>query len=170
MSEQQVSEITDDQWVELAKESGLAPDEFKRHYVDAISRDEALGAEPGEVTLGTLETVQRCKKQDFSADVWKIVGVNGTLTLCGPESDWSLTPVINWTVANVKVWTRKYTFSKAKQEIHDGFELVAVRASYTLGIKTDGWCVYVKGSAGYWKGTWKDSKFDKTLLCFRTIL
>ena len=170
MSEQFISTITDEQWAELAKLSGLPPDEVKRRYADAISQDEALGAAEGEVVLGTPETLDRCKVQPFSASIWKIVGVNGTLKLCGPESDWSLTAVLNFTAADVPVATRKYTLSRRKAEIQDKFELFAVRASYKLGMKTDGWCVYLGGSVGYWKGKWYDHRFDKTLFCFGSIL
>lgn len=170
MSEKFVATITEEQWAELAKASGLPPDEVRRRYIEAITQDEALGAAEAEVVLGTPETLDRCKVQPFSASIWKIVGVNGTLKLCGPESDWSLTTVLNFTAADVRVMTREYTLSRRKAEIHDEFELFAVRASYKLGLKTDGWCVYLGGSVGYWKGKWYDHGFQKTLFCFGGIL
>ena len=169
MSDDFVAGITDAQWAEFAKESGLPPEEAKRRYLDAASHDDGVALSQ-DVTLGQMVTVDRCKEQPFNASIWKIIGVKGSMKLCGPESDWVLTLTITFIVAGMDVATRTYTLSKKKAEVHDTIELFVFRASYTIALTTDRWCVKIGGSVGYWKGTWHDHGFNKTLFCFGDIL
>ncbi len=173
MSEVQIATITDAEWAEIAKESGLAPAEVKRRYLDALGRDDLVGADaPGEpvVSLGEMVTLARCKEQPFEASIWKMIGIKGSMKLCGPEDNWSMTLKLIFVLAGVDVASRTYTLSKKKAEMHDTIELFVFRASYTIGMTTDKWCVVIGGTVGYWKGKWFDHGFKKKLFCFGDII
>lgn len=99
-----------------------------------------------------------------------MIGVRGAMKRCGPRGDWSLTLKLIFVVAGVDIASRACTLSKKKAEMHDPMELFVFRASSTIGMTTDKWCVVTGGSVGCWKGRWFDHGFRKKLFCFGDIL
>lgn len=162
--------ITDAEWAELAQEGDLSGPELKEKVLRNAQASDALGDAVDEPTTGPLTAHGNCQVTPFSAGIWKIIACKGKISLCGPEDDWSGEIEITFLLADVPVRTVKYHLGKDKSETTDSISLIALRASYTVGVKFDGWCYYIKGSFGYLTFTgWKDHKVNKTLFCFGKV-
>lgn len=161
-------DIANDTWDELARLNGISAAEAEARYLDALKVADIAG--DGAIMLAPPTAEGVCTSQKFEANVWKIIGLNGVLKACGPQSDWTISADINWTVAGMTITKRHLQLGRNRTEVRDTINAGLLRASYGMGVKSSKFCVFVNGSFSYFDFTgWHEHGAEKTLFCFGSI-
>jgi hypothetical protein len=167
--------VSQDDWERMSKHAGVSPAELKAKLIPALEGAFGEGAAettaarnvPG-VRLMAVEQKGNCSSQSFEVDLFSIVGVGGTLTLCGTNSrNWSAK--LKWCliVAGSEVWCTSYEFNPHDLRVCSSPRLGAVKAKlcYKLKPRHGKICVSIKGRACAWTFGWKCGRFNKALFC-----
>ncbi|MDN3380747.1 MULTISPECIES: hypothetical protein [unclassified Pseudoalteromonas] len=173
--------VSDKDWEMMAKHAGMSAAEIKKHVIKAIEKDatkgmlngfsESAGAigEIDNITLGTLSKAKNeCLTQDFEVSLFKIIGIKGTLTVCGSSTnDWTATLKVCLIVAGASVWCTQYTFDPHNISVcfSPSVGLAKADLCFRIEIHNNKVCLGLSGKACYWAFGWKCANFNETLFC-----
>jgi hypothetical protein len=162
----------------MAKNANLSPDELQDKVVQAyrlMEEDESPGALKAIPSIpvpsvSEIMTAGNCKSQTFEVSLFKIIGVSGTLTLCGnSSSDWSAEVKFCLLVAGASVFCRSFSLDPHNLSVSFDIDTAVANAkiSFTLNIHNNKACFNIKGKACIWAPFigWKCADFDVTPFC-----
>lgn len=167
--------VSEDDWERMSKHAGVSPAELKAKLIPAL--EGAFGERATEITaardvqgvrLMALEQKDNCSSQSFEVDLFSIVGLGGTLTLCGTNShNWSAKLKTCIIVAGSEVWCTTYKFDPHDLSVCFNPNAAAVKGKfcYKLKLRRGKICASVKGRACVWTFGWKCRSFKKALFC-----
>jgi len=162
-------------WQVMANHAGTSPEELKDKVLTALTKvveqrqnqgeDAAINPIP---VLSEAKVNGDCTTQDFSFSLYDIIGIKGSLTLCGSStSDWSATLKFCLTVAGSSVWCTSYQFDQ--HNFHVCFSpsvlLAKAKICFNIDIHTNKVCLRLNGNACVWGFGWHCGSFDTTLFC-----
>lgn len=164
-----LASVTDLEWSEMAKESGLTGRELKGRVSRRLRVDgEGIAASPPRA--GALAVEGLCQTTPFSAMLWHHIGCNGQITLCGPELQWTGTIAMKVHLVDVPLGTVTQHFDARTPQVFGTLSLPILRARFVIGVSKDRWCFTIKGSFGHLTfNGWEDRPVNRTLFCFGEI-
>lgn len=165
----------DAEWEDMARVAGEDTTALKEKIIVALEQyDKGEGiverkgvrlseAPPSEVKKG-------CQSQRYAFDIWGVVGISGTLTLCGSDmNDWYADMRLCLVVASSEVWCTTYRFDNTHLEVCVNPNVGVAKANICAGISQNGTrlCLHLSGSGCYWIFGWRCGDFDVTPVCLR---
>jgi hypothetical protein len=163
--------VSDQDWQRMAKHAGIPAEELKAKVLDALASPEAFLARATPTTpviSGLTAAGDQCQSQSFEVSLFKIIGVAGTLTLCGTNtSDWSAELQVCLVVAGSKVWCTTYKFDPHNLGVcfSPSVGIAKAKLCFTIQIKNNSACLNISGNACVWGFGWKCGDFDTTVFC-----
>jgi hypothetical protein len=153
----------------MAKNASLTPDELKNRILQALQNDQnALANTIAAPVISDLQAVGNCNAQSFEISLFKIIGVKGTLTLCGDSpSNWSAELKMTLIVAGADVWSTSYQFDPHNLGVcfEPNVALAKARLCFNLQLHDNKVCLNIKGNACVWAIYWQCGDFDTTVFC-----
>lgn len=167
--------VSQNDWDRMSKHAGVSAAELKEKLVPALEAafqegtSEAVAAKDvSEVSLAAAAKDGNCQSQSFEVSLFKIVGISGTLTLCGTNSsNWTAELKFCLIVAGSSVWCTSYQFDPHHLRVcfSPSVGLAKADICFELQIGNGKVCLNIKGQACAWAFGWKCGSFDKTLFC-----
>lgn len=170
--------VSEQDWELMSKHAGLPAATLKEKIIPALEQSfqgsflEAQG--PGDLSQVKLEDIaeaESCRSQSFEVSLFKIIGIKGTLKLCGTNSsNWTANLEFCLIVAGSSVWCTSYTFDPHHLRICFSPSVGIAKADlcFELQYGNGKICLNVKGQACVWAFGWTCGSFDKTLFCLPT--
>lgn len=165
------SRVSPADWERMAKYANVSASVLKIKLLDALQNQ-------GEVELTTampfprlsdVTPVNDCTSQSFEISLFKIVGLAGTLTLCGDQStkNWSAELKACLLVADSKVWCTSYRFDPHNISVcfEPNVGVAKAKLCFKLEIANDKICLNINGNACLWAFGWQCGNFDTTVFC-----
>ncbi len=164
------SRVSAADWQSMAKHANVGADELKARLLEAFENQE--GGKLAEVAstpiLSDVTLSESCKSQSFEVSLFKIIGLSGTLTLCGQSpTDWSAQLKICLLVAGAEVWCTNYKFDPHNLGVCFEPDLVLAKAKlcFKLEDRNNSVCLNINGNACAWIFGWQCGDFDVTVFC-----
>lgn len=164
------SRVSAADWQLMAKHANVGADELKARLLEAFENQEGekLAALASTPILSDVTLSESCKSQSFEISLFKIIGLSGTLTLCGQSpTDWSAQLKICLLVAGAEVWCTNYKFDPHNLGVCFEPDLVLAKAKlcFKLEDKNNTVCLNINGNACAWIFGWQCGDFDVTVFC-----
>lgn len=169
------SRVSSSDWQIMANHAGVSVDELKNNILHALveegNRQLSNKQEDQGAAIPTLSSIQangNCESQDFEISLFSIVGVKGSLTLCGSDSsDWSAELKLCLIVAGSSVWCTSYKFDPHNLGVcfSPSVGLAKAKLCFSLNIETNKVCLNLNGNACAWAFGWHCGSFDTSLFC-----
>lgn len=169
--------VSEKDWEAMSVHAGIPTSKLKSRIQDAISALVSEGADLEDsraeaplagLKLGDLQKEGDCFTRDFEVSLFKIVGIKGSLTVCGTStSDWTAELKVCLTVAGASVWCTSYKFNSHNLGVcfSPNVGLAKAELCFKILIHSDKVCLGVSGKACYWAFGWHCASFDETLFC-----
>lgn len=171
---------SDEDWTMMAEHAGIPAPELKAKVMGAIANltgdasnglTSQEGAPISDLALTTAQTNDDCISQDFSVSLFEIVGIKGTLKVCGKNaSNWSAKLEVCLTVAGASVWCTSYAFGTHNLSVCFSPSVGIAKANLCFDIErhSNKICLNISGNACYWRFGYKCANFDETIFCIPT--
>ncbi|HWD25636.1 MAG TPA: hypothetical protein VG387_00620 [Rhizomicrobium sp.] len=165
------SRVSQDDWNRMAGFAGVSPAELKASISSALqSSTAAWQSAPTHQTFKVPATTKsaQCETQDFEISLFKIIGVAGSLTLCGTStSDWSAELQVCLLVAGSKVWCTTYKFDPHNLGVCFSPSVGVAKADLCFALQINGnrVCFNINGKACIWTFGWHCGDFNVTPFC-----
>jgi len=168
---------SDEDWALMSKQAGVSADQLKaqiHNAIAALDNDAAQGMQTGDdsaladLALSSPQSANNCISQDFEVSLFKVIGIKGTLKVCGSStSDWTAELKVCLTVAGASVWCTHYTFNPHNMSVcfSPSVGVAKAKLCFGLSIHSNKICLGVSGRACYWRFGWKCAKFDEAIFC-----
>ncbi len=118
--------------------------------------------------LGTPSTSGSCTTQTFDITLYDIIGIRGSLTLCGTSpDDWSAELQVCLVVAGASVWCTNSKFDSHNLGICFDINVAVakVHLCFVLVIGSGRICFNINGQACVWAVWWHCENFNITPFC-----
>ena len=158
--------VSDTDLAMMAKHANISPDELKAKLLDAVQNPDAVAVPAPK--LSDMKTQNSCHSQSFEVSLFKIIGVSGTLTLCGESSsDWSAELKACLMVAGSEVWCTTYKFDAHNLGVcfSPSVGIAKAKLCFNLQLSGDKACLNINGNACVWAFGWTCGDFDTTVFC-----
>lgn len=164
------SRVSPADWQLMAKHANVSADELKARLLGALENQAGgkLAAVASTPVLSAVTQSESCKSQSFEISLFKIIGLSGTLTLCGQSiSDWSAELKICLLVAGAEVWCTSYKFDPHNLGVcfEPNLALAKAKLCFKLELKNNAACLNINGNACAWIFGWQCGDFDVTAFC-----
>jgi hypothetical protein len=170
------SRVSQADWDRMAGHAGMPAADLKKQVATAL---QGLATSPVALQaaapaagfkLGAVGKTKsgQCNTQEFEISLFKIIGLSGSLTLCGTSSsDWSAELQACLIVAGAKVWCTTYTFNPHNVSICYDPNVGAAKAHLCFAIQISGnkACLNISGNACVWALWWHCGDFNTTPFC-----
>ncbi|MGH1334531.1 MAG: hypothetical protein ACRBFS_00270 [Aureispira sp.] len=168
------SRVSSSDWELMANHAGVSVEELKNNLLSVLveegKRQLNNKQEDQGVVIPVLSSIQAngdCETQDFELSLFKIIGVKGSLTLCGSGSSWSAELKICLVVAGSSVWCTSYRFDPHNLSVcfSPSVGIAKAKLCFNLDIETNKVCLRLNGNACVWAFGWHCGSFDTSLFC-----
>lgn len=168
------SRVSASDWELMANHAGVSVDELKSNLLNTLVEEgqKQLKQYEGAVTLPAPVLSKAvvsgdCETQNFEVTLFEIIGVRGSLTLCGTSSNWSAELKVCLVVAGASVWCTTYTFDAHNLSIcfSPSVGIAKAQLCFALNIERDKICLGLNGNACVWAFGWNCGSFDISLFC-----
>lgn len=165
--------VSQDDWDLMSGHAGIAADKLKEQIISALEVNVSGGPQttslsPVTFTVPSSKQAGPCETQDFEISLFKLIGVRGSLTLCGSgSSNWTAELKLCIILAGASVWCTTYKFDP--QNLGVCFDINVGLANVNLCIKLmvspKRVCLNLSGRACIWAFGWQCENFDTTPFC-----
>ncbi|SLN25303.1 hypothetical protein PEL8287_01152 [Roseovarius litorisediminis] len=171
--------VSDRDWEMMAKHAGMPAAEVKKKVLNGIAN--SLGADGtaelttvssapvlSDLALAPRTVADDCATQDFEVSLFKIIGIKGSLKVCGTNtSNWTAELKVCLIVAGASVWCTTYHFDPHNLSVCFSPTVGVAKADlcFTVSIHSNKICLSIKGKACVWGLGWHCGKFNEQLFC-----
>lgn len=165
------SRVSPADWQRMAKHAQIGPDELKAKVLKALqghADGKDLAVARTFPVLSDATKKDSCHTQSFEISLFKIIGLSGSLTLCGDSStDWSAELKVCLLLAGSEVWCTSYKFDPHNLGVcfEPSVGLAKARLCFNLELGVDKVCLHISGNACVWIFGWQCGDFDTTVFC-----
>lgn len=169
------SRVSSSDWQLMANHAGVSVEELKKNILSVLAEEgqRQLNSKQEEEGIATpvLSGIQAdgdCERQDFELTLFEIIGVKGSLTLCGSgSSNWSAELKVCLVVAGSSVWCTTYRFDPHNLSVcfNPSVGIAKAKLCFSLTIETNKVCLNLSGDACVWAFGWHCGSFDVSLFC-----
>lgn len=165
------SRVSPADWQRMAMHAKIDPDELKAKVLKALQGHAAakdLAVASDFPVLSDAIKNGSCHTQSFEISLFKIIGLSGSLTLCGDSStDWSAELKVCLLLAGSEVWCTSYKFDPHNLGVcfEPSVGAAKARLCFNLELVGDKVCLRISGNACVFLFGWQCGDFDTTVFC-----
>lgn len=173
------SRVSDADWKLMAAHAGKSPEELKailsagleQHFLlkQKLQYAPAPTAKAApSVSLAATTQSGDCNTQSFNITLFDVIGLSGTLTLCGTStSDWSAQLKVCLVVLGAEVVCYQFAFDPHNLGVCWSPNVGIAKASicFNLEISSNKVCLNISGNACVWGFGWHCGDFNVTPFC-----
>lgn len=170
------SKVSDEGWQRMAASANMSIADVKEKILPALedcARKLSTEVETKRSFLEAMPIISdvtadgNCHSISFAADLHKIIGVSGTVTLCGTSiHDWSARVQICLVVAGAEVWCENFEMGadNLKYCVSPNMGIAKADICFSLEFSSK-MCFRITGEACIWALGWHCGNVDVTPFC-----